>query len=36
MYDNGTQFDAFLFLGDYAYEFYQQNGTKGDSYLEAI
>jgi len=29
-----NKFDAFVFLGDYAYKFYQNNGTKGDQYLE--
>jgi len=25
-----------LFLGDYAYEFYQNNGKKGDDMLQAM
>lgn len=28
-----NQFDAMVFLGDYAYEFYQDNGQKGDNYI---
>lgn len=29
-------FDAFLFLGDYGYEFYQDNGKVGDTYIENL
>ncbi|KAL4453138.1 hypothetical protein ABPG74_015369 [Tetrahymena malaccensis] len=29
-----NKFDAMIYLGDYAYEFYQNNGAKGDSYIE--
>ncbi|KAL4497173.1 hypothetical protein ABPG72_019493 [Tetrahymena utriculariae] len=29
-------FDAFIFCGDYGYEFYQNNGTVGDDYINAL
>ena len=31
-----TQYDAMIFLGDYAYEFYQSNGQQGDAYVNRI
>jgi len=31
-----TQYDAMIFLGDYAYEFYQNNGQQGDAYVNRI
>ncbi|KAL4497171.1 hypothetical protein ABPG72_019491 [Tetrahymena utriculariae] len=31
-----NKFDAMIYLGDYAYEFYQQNGKKGDNYIEQL
>jgi len=30
------QIDGLMFLGDYAYEFYQNNGTRGDTFLESM
>ncbi|EAR86991.1 ser/thr phosphatase family protein (macronuclear) [Tetrahymena thermophila SB210] len=31
-----NKFDAMIYLGDYAYEFYQNNGKKGDDYLNTF
>lgn len=31
-----THYDALIFLGDYAYEFYQNNGQQGDAYVNKI
>ncbi|KAL4491388.1 hypothetical protein ABPG72_008044 [Tetrahymena utriculariae] len=28
--------ESFVFLGDYSYEFYQNNGQKGDQYLDVV
>jgi hypothetical protein len=28
--------DAYIFLGDYGYEFFQNNGTQGDLFLETL
>lgn len=36
MYDKKEKFDTMIFAGDYAYEFWTDNGEVGDKFLEEL